>query len=328
MNGPEISVVIPTRDRWHRLMQGALPSALAQVGVSHEVIVVDDGSADETARRLASLDDPRLVVLRHERPRGLSAARNTGIEAARGDWLAFLDDDDLWAPNKLRAQLDAIRGTEAPCIYSGVVVVTEAGDVYQRSLPDPAELLSELLVRSAVPGGSSNVLARTEAVRGVGAYDEDVRYFEDWDLWLRLLSSCGPPVAIPDVLVACSAHGENTYVRSQWRDIADAMQHFTEKHRSLGVSIDVARFSRWAALERARGGERLEPAWFLMRTAFRHRRPRYGLQAVGLLVPRRASGRRRTSATSQEPDWLREIRIDTGWPEVGSDSPLEPEGSG
>ena len=100
MNGtrPEVSVVVPTRDRWELLSTCALPSATCQEGVAIEVIVVDDGSSDGTAAGLAALDDPRVLTVRHDRPRGVSAARNSGIRAARGTWLAFLDDDDLWAP--------------------------------------------------------------------------------------------------------------------------------------------------------------------------------------------------------------------------------------
>ncbi|MFL5884580.1 MAG: glycosyltransferase family 2 protein, partial [Thermoleophilaceae bacterium] len=96
-----VSVVIPTHNRWPQ-MRGTLDGALGQTGVEHEVIVVDDCSSDGTAEGLAGIENDRLRFLRHEQNRGVAAARNTGIEAARHEWLAFLDDDDLWAPNKLR----------------------------------------------------------------------------------------------------------------------------------------------------------------------------------------------------------------------------------
>ena len=81
---PDVSVVIPTRSRWHLLSGAALPSALEQEDVELEVIVVDDGSEDETPARLRELADPRLVVIRHETSRGVAVARNAGISAARG----------------------------------------------------------------------------------------------------------------------------------------------------------------------------------------------------------------------------------------------------
>src|SRR5436190_21061432 len=97
VDAPEVSVVIPTRDRWD-LLRTTLGGALGQRRVSHEVIVVDDGSADETPTRLAEVSDPRLRTVRLGRSMGAAAARNRGLAEARGDWVAFLDDDDVWAP--------------------------------------------------------------------------------------------------------------------------------------------------------------------------------------------------------------------------------------
>ena len=103
---PQISVVIPTHGRWP-LLQRALQAALGQQDVEVEVVVVDDGSPDETAARLAQIDDARLRVVHHAVATGVSRARNDGIAAARAPWLAFLDDDDLWAPRKCADQLAA-----------------------------------------------------------------------------------------------------------------------------------------------------------------------------------------------------------------------------
>ena len=94
-----MSVVIPTRDR-PRLLQRALASALRQVGVVAEVVIVDDGGSPPVA--LAPTGG-RVRVLRKDRSEGVSAARNAGIAAARGEWVAFLDDDDVWAPAKLES---------------------------------------------------------------------------------------------------------------------------------------------------------------------------------------------------------------------------------
>ena len=97
---PEVSVVVPTHNRSGLLAQ-TLHSVLWQRGVDLEVLVVDDGSADDTAEMVAGLADPRIRLLRHDHPQGVSAARNRGVAAASGRWLAFCDDDDLWAPDKL-----------------------------------------------------------------------------------------------------------------------------------------------------------------------------------------------------------------------------------
>src|SRR5919199_1938923 len=92
-----VGVVIPTRDRWP-LVRTALASALAQEGVGTRVVVVDDGSTDRTAQELGALKDGRVQVLRHDRPRGVSAARNHRLAQGSAPWVSFLDDDDVWAP--------------------------------------------------------------------------------------------------------------------------------------------------------------------------------------------------------------------------------------
>src|SRR4051812_836378 len=102
----EVTVVIPTRNRWPALRQ-TLASALAQEDVDLELMVIDDGSSDETPRKLAALSDDRVHFARHLAPLGPARARNAGIDRATAPWIAFLDDDDRWSPRKLRAQLDA-----------------------------------------------------------------------------------------------------------------------------------------------------------------------------------------------------------------------------
>ena len=106
-----VTVVIPTHNR-RELLHRTLRSVLAQRDVGLSVLVVDDGSAEEVAPSVEALGDPRVTVLRHPVARGVSAARNTGIAAATTPWVAFVDDDDLWAPVKLRAQLDALAATQ------------------------------------------------------------------------------------------------------------------------------------------------------------------------------------------------------------------------
>src|SRR5690348_15222306 len=108
---PEIAVVIPTRDRWP-LLRMALSCALSQTDVGVHVVIVDDGSADTTARELGAVAAARVQVLRHDRPKGVSAARNLGLAHVTAPWVAFLDDDDVWAPRHLALMLDAIRSSQ------------------------------------------------------------------------------------------------------------------------------------------------------------------------------------------------------------------------
>src|SRR5690242_16683672 len=89
-----------------------------QRDVSLEVVVVDDGSADGTREALAALQDPRVRVVRHDQSRGQAVARDSGVAAARAEWVAFLDDDDRWSPDKLRRQLDAAAAVDADFVYT------------------------------------------------------------------------------------------------------------------------------------------------------------------------------------------------------------------
>jgi glycosyltransferase involved in cell wall biosynthesis len=125
---PDVSVVVPTHNRSGLLAQ-TLRSVLWQRGVDLEVLVVDDGSTDDTAAVVAALNDPRVRLLRHGTPRGVSAARNRGVAAAGGRWLAFCDDDDLWAPDKLARQLAAAQATGRSWVYAGEVHIDLGGQV-------------------------------------------------------------------------------------------------------------------------------------------------------------------------------------------------------
>src|SRR5215218_3360710 len=117
---PSVSVVIPTHDR-QELLPRTVASALAQQDVEVEVIVVDDVS-EARPERLAG-GDPRVRLISLPEPTGVAAARNAGIAAAAGDWVALLDDDDLWGPGKLRDQVAAAERTGADWVYSAVVLV-------------------------------------------------------------------------------------------------------------------------------------------------------------------------------------------------------------
>src|SRR5919198_1326209 len=212
-SAPEVTVVVPTHSRWDLLSTAALPASLGQEGVDLEVVVVDDGSTDAPAARLADIDDPRLRVVRHDRPRGVAQARNAGIAAARGEWIALLDDDDLWAPWKLRTQIDAATAEGAVFAYGGAAAVAEDRTwVYSLPPADPDTLASVLLQRNVLWGGCSNVLVRADVVRRLGGFDERLFQLTDWDLWIRL-SQAGSAAACPEVLVGCIAHRRGIHLR-------------------------------------------------------------------------------------------------------------------
>ena len=121
---PLVSVVLTTFNR-SRLLSRSIDSVLAQTFTDFQLIVVDDCSTDDTQQVLAGIDDTRLSVIRHERNRGLSEARNSGVRAAAGTFVAFHDDDDEWLPQKLAVEVAALSGQPDPghvCLYSQVLV--------------------------------------------------------------------------------------------------------------------------------------------------------------------------------------------------------------
>jgi glycosyltransferase involved in cell wall biosynthesis len=268
---PEITIVIPTHDRWPLLCTHGLPSALGQEDVSFEVIVVDDGSTDETQARLTGISDSRLRVIRNERPRKLAAARNAGIAAARGRWLAFLDDDDLWSPHKLRRQLDTAAAAGAGWVYAGAIAVDERKVVLELdSLPRPEDAERLLLTGNHIPGGGSNVIARTELVRRLGAFDEELLFFTDWDLWLRLARVARPAVC-DDILVARLVHSENMLFR-EGPNVMPSFVRLLGKHRPV-TAKDRQAIAEWVANRYHRAGHRYRAAYQYLRVAVVFRSP-------------------------------------------------------
>lgn len=181
-----VSVIIPTYNRAHTLAR-ALDSVFAQTCVADEVVVVDDGSSDET-QALVIRRYPQVTYLRQEN-RGVSAARNYGIAAARGEWLALLDSDDEWSPHKLQRQFEALEAAPAHRLcHSDEIWVRRGrrvnamkkhgksgGWIFQRCLP--------LCVISP-----SAALIHRSLLDEVGLFDEDLPACEDYDLWLRICS--------------------------------------------------------------------------------------------------------------------------------------------
>src|SRR5215207_2785444 len=306
---PEVTVVIPTRGRW-RLLSVTLASALAQEGVDHDVVVVDDGSRDETAARLADLRDERVRVVSNERPRGVAAARNRALAEARGEWVAFLDDDDLWSPGKLRAQLAAAGATGADFTYAAAVVV---GDRYvpfhAPMLPDPETLAEDLLTANVMPAGSSNVVARAELLRAVGGLDERFAELDDWDLWLRL-AHAGRAAACPEVLVAYVEHPGNMPAARN-TDLMAELDLLVRKHAAadppLGMEPDRLDFARWVARGHGRAGRRLAAARAYAAAAVRHRTPADAARALQVLAAGQPRRFRRANGVP-DPDWLTAYR--------------------
>jgi glycosyltransferase involved in cell wall biosynthesis len=311
--GPgSVAVVIPTRDRWP-LLRTAVASALAQEHVDAQVVVVDDGSVDETAGELQAVSDPRLLVLRHDRPRGVSAARNLGLSRVTAGWVAFLDDDDVWAPRYLASMLDAAGAAEheqVGLVYSGHLVVDREREVVGIS---PAPPLSDVQGRMHTfnfIGCPSRVVLRTQAARDVGGFDRGLSILADWDMWVRVMAttSC---VRCPEVFVAYMLHARAMHLDGD--ALLDELAALQRKHgweRDLRLPGDMLP-SFVAEAYRARGRRLRAARWYLR--AFRTQRtPRDLGRAVGMLLGERMiamSGlRERIEIDPSVGTWLEGIR--------------------
>jgi glycosyltransferase involved in cell wall biosynthesis len=303
-----VTVVLPTRDR-RSLLERSLGSALDQTGVELDVLVVDDGSTDDTPAWVASVDDPRVTLVTHLESRGVAAARNTGIERARTPWIAFLDDDDVWAPAKLEEQLAALHASPR-ARWACVGQVTLDGQlriIASAAPPDDADrVLERLLTLNAVPGGGSGVLAATELVRELGGFDTRLSLLADWDLWIRLAASA-PAAVVDRPLLGYVRHAANM----SW-DVSRIGAEFAildVKHAGLrsqlGVRPDGDLWSSWIGEAERRSGNRWRAVAADLRQAARARTPRPLLRAAVTAVSPSAwiDLHNRRTARSVDPSW-------------------------
>ena len=251
---PTVAVVVPTRNR-RRLLALTLRSVLAQAGVEIEVIVVDEASTDDTVEWLTALADERVVIVRHATPQGVASARNHGAARAHGDWLAFVDDDDLWAPNKLSEQLRAAEARRADWVYAGSVNIAEGCRIVYGRPPLPPEQLIKALPRyNAVTGGGSNVIVRRKVWEQAGPFDTRLRNTEDWEMWIRL-AKLGPPACVPRPLLAYRVHESNSSL-----DVAEIMRGtklIEEMHDIHADWGDLHRYMAESCLRKGRRGAAL-----------------------------------------------------------------------
>jgi len=204
---PLVSVVIPTFNR-PALLQRAITSVLAQTWSEFEIIVVDDASTEPIQQALNSLPPVIISVHTHSQCRGAAAARNTGIRASKGEFIAFLDDDDQWLPGKLEAQINKFKNVSAETglVYCGYVIISDrTGTVVATRIPtEPPIGYIELLRSTVFP--TSVPLIRKRCFEEVGLFDEALPGTQDRDMWLRLARRFSFDF-IPDVLVQNHIHG-------------------------------------------------------------------------------------------------------------------------
>jgi GT2 family glycosyltransferase len=245
----DVSVIVPTRNR-SALLATTLRSVVRQRDVDLEVIVVDDASTDRTPEVVTALGDARVRMVRCQAPRGVSAARNLGAAEARGEWLGFVDDDDLWAPDKLARQLHAAREESRGWAYGGAVVIDARGRILRAQIPlPPDETVRALLQYDAIPGGGSNVIVRRATWQEAGPFDTRLRGGEDWEMWLRLAKR-GLPACVCSPLVAKRLHDSNMTL-----DIEEIVRGTKLIEQLHHTRTDWGRLHRWMGHSSLRAGQ-------------------------------------------------------------------------
>src|ERR1039457_205207 len=233
---PLVSVIIPTRDRVGFLRR-AVASVLKQSQSDLELIIVDDASVDGTAAYLAEMErqDGRVRVLRNSAPRGGAGARNEGISESLGQWIAFLDDDDEWLPEKLQRQLQMLSSTASAvaCSCSFVMRFSWGRSKFIR-VPSNVTL-RQLLLENQL-GSASLCMCSSEVLREIGGFDARLPSAQDQDRWARLRQR-GNVVVCDEALVLYRAHGGRRITNNMQSQYLGA-RRFYFKHRPMMDAAD------------------------------------------------------------------------------------------
>lgn len=213
---PTVSVIIPTYDRAN-LIDKAIKSVLNQTYKDLEIIVVDDGSTDNTEETVKNFTDFKIHYICHKHNRWASAARNTGIKASRGEYIAFLDSDDEWLPEKLDKQMKTFIGesSEVGVAYTGDYYVDEKDKGIKKvHIPRKERYIYGELLAGDYVGTPSALLAKKECFTKVGLFDEDLPACEDYDMWFRIAKYYKFRY-VKDLLVVCLIHNNQMTANSE-----------------------------------------------------------------------------------------------------------------
>ena len=256
-DNPRVSAIVTTHNR-AAMLPRAVESVLAQTYDDYELIIVDDCSTDDTPEVIRSFGDSRIRAFRHAANMGVSAARNTGIHLACGEYIAFLDDDDEWTEQKLSRQVWALDDAypRVSLVYTWFDHVDAGGERRAGGRSVVSGDISEHMLGWEIPAPTSTYMVRASAVRTVGGYDEALSYAEDRDFLCRVAERW-PVAVVPEVLMLM--HGGHT--RSEQRSgafesqVAHLASHVGRFERKLRERPPVyARLLRVLAIAEMRRG--------------------------------------------------------------------------
>lgn len=184
-----VSVVIPSHNRASTI-GAAIRTVLCQSYCPAEIVVVDDGSEDDTAEVVRAIDSPILRYVRQERS-GANAARNRGVNESRSEFVAFQDSDDLWIPNKLELQWQRLSASGSDASFGRFIKVGDAGArilPLAKRVPQVADVIRKKAFHKNFLS-TQTLLIRKETLTAIGGFDVRLKRFQDWDVLLRLVGS-------------------------------------------------------------------------------------------------------------------------------------------
>jgi hypothetical protein len=290
------------------MLRQALGSVLDQTDIRLQAIVVDEDSSDDTLAELAQIEDKRLTVVRNEPAKGVARARNEGVARAKADWIAFLDDDDFWAPAKLATQLASAEREGHSWSYCGRIEIDESGAVINAGYcPEPRGLQHRLFSDNVI-GPPSSVLMRSDLLEEIGGFDPRLSALADWDMWIRAVARATVDVS-PEPLLAYRRHGGGMMVTDGPKMTAE-FEQLKAKHSAaaarMGFDFGESWVSRWSAGRNLEAARRLQAARDYLGIAARQRSARDVARALAALGGRRLQrlGRAVQARVTPRPDWL------------------------
>lgn len=256
----QVSVIVPVYGV-EKYIGVTVQSVLEQTYKNFELLIVDDGSLDKSIEICQQFTDPRIQIIRQEN-QGVCSARNTGIRHARGEYLAFLDGDDLWLPKKLEKHVEHLENSPAVGVsFSRSAFIDEAGEplgIYQ--MPKLKEISPPLILRRNPIGNGSVPVIRREVFAAIKYqdcyFDEQLRHFEDVECWLRIaLKTDWKIEGIPEALTLyrVNSKGASTNLVKQIEDLEKVLEKtrsyapdLIAQYGNAAKAYELRKLSRWA----------------------------------------------------------------------------------
>lgn len=251
-----VSAIIPTHNRADLLLK-AIESILNQTYKNIEIIIIDDASTDDTEEVVLSLKNDKITYHKVIESKGGNHARNLGAEKARGKYIAFLDDDDIWREDKIQKQVAALQNNEkAGLVYTGSkIIYTNSGNTYVNSPQKKGDLSKEILMKNYV-GTTSSVLLEKAVFLEAGGFDNDMPALQDYDLWVRV-AQIAEIEAVDEPLINYYYHTKNGQISDNFEKITKAISIFDKKYESKLQALGTAKLQEKMMLRTNGLGKRM-----------------------------------------------------------------------